>query len=97
MSDPFSEGDIAKTIAHPLMVALGAALAWLTVGRSPALRFSRSPAELRSWLFLSCYRRFFGILGAGGDPAGSPECESYVKLRESPAKGTCRRVFMPAG
>jgi hypothetical protein len=37
MSDPFSEGDIAKTIGHPLMVALGAALAWLTVGRSPAI------------------------------------------------------------
>jgi hypothetical protein len=42
---------------------------------------------LRSWLFLSCYRRFLGILGAGSDPAGSPECESYVKLRESLAKG----------
>ena len=37
MSDPFSEGDIAKTIGHPLMVALGAALAWLTAGRSPAI------------------------------------------------------------
>ena len=37
MSDPFSEGDIAKTIDHPLMVAPGAALAWLTAGRSPAI------------------------------------------------------------
>ncbi len=33
------------------------------------------------------YRRYLGILAAGGDPQGSPECESYASLRASLAKG----------
>ena len=92
MSDQFSEGDIAKTIGHPVMVALGAALAWLTAGRSPTV--SSAVAALLSIVggvsflaFSLMYRRYLGIFGCGGDPEGSPECESYVKLRESLAKG----------
>jgi hypothetical protein len=92
MSDQFSEGDIAKIVGHPVMMALGAALAWLTAGRSPAV--GSALAALLSIVggiaflaFSLMYRRFLGILGAGGDPLGSPECESYVKLRDRLAKG----------
>ena len=81
------------------MVALGAALAWVTAGRSPAIGSALAALfSIAGGGFLAfslMYRRFLGILGAGGDPAGSPECESYVKLRES--RAACRRVFMPAG
>jgi hypothetical protein len=73
------------------MVALGAALAWVTAGRSPAIGSALAALfSIAGGGFLAfslMYRRFLGILGAGGDPAGSPECESYVKLRESLAKG----------
>jgi hypothetical protein len=79
MSDQFSEGDIAKTIGHPVMVALGAALAVAAllsiVGGVSFLAFPLM------------YRRYLGIFGCGGGPEGSPECESYVRLRESLAKG----------
>jgi hypothetical protein len=92
MSDEFSESDIAKIIGHPIMVALGAALAWLTAGRSPAI--GSALATLLSIVggiaflaFSLMYRRYLGILGAGGDPKESPACESYVKLRESLAEG----------
>jgi hypothetical protein len=92
ISEEFSEGDIAKVIGHPVMGALGAALTCLAAGRSPAIGSAR--AALLSiavgFAFLAfslMYRRYLGILGAGGDSTKSPECESYVQLRQSRAKG----------
>jgi hypothetical protein len=88
----FSESDFAKTIGHPVMVALGAALAWLTAGASgtigPALTALLSAVGGTSFLAFSLmYRRYLGILAAGGDPKGSPERESYDTLRASLARG----------
>lgn len=89
MSDQFSEIDVAKAIGHPFMLGLGAFLTWLTAGSlGPALKALLSIIGGISFLAFSLmHRRYLGILAAGGDPQGSPECESYASLRASLAKG----------
>ncbi len=81
--------DVAKTTGYLVMTALGAFVTWLIAGSmgalGPALTALLSILGGISFLAISLiYERYFEILGAGG---GSPERESYVKLRADLASG----------
>jgi hypothetical protein len=88
-SDHFSGNDVAKILGPPVMMALGTLLTWLTARQSAALGSALTAllsilGGISALAISLIYGRYFGILGA---TKGSPERESYVRLRASLAKG----------
>ena len=100
MTNQLYESDVAKAISYPLVVALGALFTWLATVRSGTI--DSALAALLSILggvsflaFSLMYRRYLGILSAGGAPEGSPEHDSYGRLRASLARGgLAARLFI---
>jgi hypothetical protein len=100
MTNQLYESDVAKAISYPLVVALGALLTWLATLGSATIGAALAAllAILGGVSFLAfslMYRRYLGILSAAGDREGSPERDSYKRLRASLARGgLAARLFI---
>jgi len=92
MAEPSADGVVVTTIGPLIASVIGAAIGWLTGGSSGfsghALTSLLAIVGAVSGLAFSLmYRRYLGVLGAGGSRRGYPAREAYDRLRESLSGG----------
>jgi len=92
MAGPSPESIIVRTIGPLIVTAIGGVLGWLPGGLTGALSSTFTAllaiaGGIVGLVFSLMYRRYVGVLGAGGGRKGSPSRGAYDRLRDSLSGG----------
>jgi hypothetical protein len=92
MAEPSPDRVVVTTIGPLIASVIGAAIGWLTGGSSGAIGQALTlllaiVGAVSGLAFSLMYRRYVGVLGAGGGRKGYPAREAYDRLRENLSGG----------
>src|SRR5258708_36046027 len=99
MAETSPDKIVISAIGPLITTVIGAAIGWLPGGLtgaigSPLTVLLAAVGGISGLAFSLMYKRYIGVLGAGGGRKGSPEWKSYEALRRSLRGGnTAARLY----
>src|SRR6266478_5126218 len=92
MAEPSPDSVVVKTIGPLITTVIGAAIGWLPGGLTGAIGAPLTVllvavGGISGLAFSLMYKRYIGVLGAGGGRKGYPAREAYERLRASLSEG----------